>query len=100
MAGLGKAARGKRRWIGIRISPATDSRDSSIEIISVQLADINWKMYDCKSDDLETLAIIRVALEDCDETISRLNESKSIETLTKSGKIRLVRERIGLNKTR
>ena len=84
MAGLGKAARGKRRWIGIRISPATDSRDSSIEIISVQLADINWMMYDCKSDDLETLAIIRVALEDCDETISRLNESKSIETLTKS----------------
>ncbi len=93
----GKAARGKRRWVGLRITPAADSRESCQEIISDYLSGLNWKMFDCKSDDLCTLVIIRAHLEDCDETISRLNESESIQTLTKSGKIRLVRERLGLN---
>ena len=99
MAGLGKAARGKRRWVGIRISPTVDSRESCQEIITNQLAGIDWKMYDYRSDDSGTLAIVRVALGECDEAISRLNNSKSIETLTKSGKIRLVRKRIGLKQT-
>jgi len=99
MAGLGKAARGKRRWVGIRISPTADSRDSCQEIITNQLAGIDWKMYDYRSDDSGTLAIVRVPLGECDEAISRLNNSEIIETLTKSGKIRLVRERIGLKQT-
>ena len=97
MAGLGKVARGKRRWVGIQISPVADSRESCHKILENQLAGIDWKMYDCEPDDSGTLAIIRVALEDCDETISRLNDSEIIETLTKSGKIRLVRKRIGFN---
>ena len=99
MAGLGKAARGKRRWVGIRISPAINSRESCQTMITDLLSGIDWKMYDCKSDDSCTIVIIRVPLVNCDKTISRLNESESFETLTISGKIRLVRERVGLNQT-
>tara|TARA_A100001037_G_scaffold306799_1_gene355717 strand:- start:6470 stop:6772 length:303 start_codon:yes stop_codon:yes gene_type:complete len=99
MAGLGKAARGKRRWIGIRISKATESRKSCQTILSNQLSGIDWKMFDYKSNKSDTFAIIRVRLEDCEEAISSLNESKLIETQTISGKIRLVRERMGLKKT-
>ena len=97
MAGLGKAARGKRRWVGIRISPPTDSRDSCEKVIAAPLGRIMWKMYDCRTDESGTLAIIRVSLEDCEEATTRLNNSQNISTLTRSGKIRLVRQRIGIN---
>ena len=97
MARPGKVARGKRRWVGLCITPATDSRESCHALISDYLSDINWKMYDYKTSQSSTLVIIRVPLEECDDTISKLNDSGPIQTLTKSGKIRLVRERLGLS---
>ena len=97
MARLGKVARGKRRWVGIHISPPADSRDSCEKAIAVPLGGIKWKMYDCRTDESGTLAIIRVSLEDCEEVTTRLNNSQNISTLTRSGKIRLVRQRMGIN---
>ncbi|SVD79485.1 uncharacterized protein METZ01_LOCUS432339, partial [marine metagenome] len=46
MAGLGKAARGKRRWIGVRISSETPSRGAVEEILGRLLEGLQWKMYD------------------------------------------------------
>jgi len=97
MARLGKVARGKSRWVGFCITPAIESREACHASISDYLFGISWKMYDCKPNKSSTLVIIRVPLEECDEAISKLNGSGTMQTLTKSGKIRLVRQRLGLN---
>ena len=99
MARLGKAARGKRRWIGICISPPVDSRGLCQIAIGDAIDGIEWKMYDCRSNESSTLAIIRISLDDCEETTSRLNMSEGITTVTRSGKIRLVRQRMGLTQS-
>ncbi|MFL2493149.1 MAG: hypothetical protein ACJ0HH_00105 [Candidatus Thalassarchaeum sp.] len=99
MARLGKAARGKRRWIGIRVSPPVDSRELCQIAIADAIDGIEWKMYDCRSNESSTLAIIRIPLDDCEETTSRLNLSERISTVTRSGKIRLVRQRMGLTQS-
>ena len=99
MARLGKAARGKSRWIGIRITPPADSRESCRIAIDESIDGLEWKMYDCKSDESGTLAIIRIPLVFSEEATSRLNQSERISTVTKSGKIRLVRERMGINQS-
>ena len=99
MARLGKAARGKSRWIGIRLSPPLDSRESCRIAIGETIDGIEWKMYDCVSDESATSVIIRIPLAYSQEATSRLNQSEHITTVTKSGKIRLVRERMGINQS-
>jgi len=97
MIRLGKVARGKSRWVGFSIAPAIESREACHASISDYLSGISWKMYDCKLNNSRTLVIIRVPLEECDEAISKINKCETMQTITKSGKIRLVRERLGLN---
>ncbi|RZP08664.1 MAG: hypothetical protein EVA35_03730 [Candidatus Poseidoniales archaeon] len=99
MARLGKAARGKRRWIGVRISSGTADRGAGEEILGQLLEGLQWKMYDhyIASDD-SARAIVRVRLTDCEEATSRINSDEGCCTITRSGKIKLVRERLGIGR--
>ena len=99
MAGLGKAARGKRRWIGVRISSGAASRESCKEFLGQLLDGLHWKLYDHYSEmDGSVGAIVKVPLIDCEVATSRMNSNECCCTITRSGKIRLVRERLGIDK--
>ncbi|HIF16496.1 MAG TPA: hypothetical protein EYQ85_04510 [Candidatus Poseidoniales archaeon] len=89
MAGkkLSKAKRGKRRWIGLEV-PSTTTRDSLNEILPK-----GYRLYDL----VDEKAIIRVKLQDYSSSREVL-EKLGLKTNTASGKIKLVRERLGIQK--
>ena len=98
MAGLGKAARGKRRWIGLRVPRGAASRASCERLLEVVLEGLRWRMYDHKpGPDGSATAIVRGPLSDCESATSRINSEEGWHTLTRSGKIRLVRKRLELD---
>ena len=98
MARQSKASRGKFRWLGLRINGSQLSRNSVTAIIQQILADINLRMFDCLGVDSHTLVIIRVNLKDIDLVRKRFGLNTEIESLTTSGKIKLVRDRMGLSR--
>ena len=98
MARQSKASRGKFRWLGLRINNGQLSRNSATAIIQQLLTEINFRMFDCLDVDSHTLVIIRVNLKDIDLARERFGLNTEIESLTTSGKIRLVRDRMGLSK--
>ncbi len=98
MARQSKASRGKFRWLGLRINESQLSRNSATAIIKQILADINFRMFDCLGIDSHTLVIIRINLKDIELARKRVGLNTEIESLTTSGKIRLVRDRMGLSR--
>ncbi len=98
MARPSKAARGKFRWIGLRINQGELSRNYAQDIIQQIMVDTNFRIFDFLSQDSSTLVIIRVALEDKDIVREKFQSHSEIESLTTSGKIRLVRNRMDLPK--
>tara|TARA_B100001250_G_scaffold64941_1_gene51340 strand:+ start:17412 stop:17729 length:318 start_codon:yes stop_codon:yes gene_type:complete len=94
MGRLSKVARGKHRWIGIRGEITINSRDELTTIFSEILENCEWKLYDFKSLDQNCLFIIKTNLKDYTKTLNLINSHVSFETLTSSGKIKLIRERI------
>ena len=98
MARQSKASRGKFRWLGLRINESQLSRNSATAIIKQILADINFRMFDCLGVDSHTLVIIRINLKDIELARKRVGLNTEIESLTTSGKIRLVRNRMGLSR--
>jgi hypothetical protein len=96
MARQSKASRGKFRWLGLRIDRGDLSRVSASKIIGENLPDIDFKLFDSISTESDTLAIIRLKLEYNDYAREKLASNPNINTLTTSGKIRLVRQRLGL----
>ncbi len=98
MARQSKASRGKFRWLGLRINESQLSRNSATAIIKQILADINFRMFDCLGVDSHTLVIIRINLKDIELARERVGLNTEIESLTTSGKIRLVRNRMGLSR--
>ncbi len=98
MARQSKASRGKFRWLGLRINHGELSRGSTSKIIAENLPDIDFKLFDSISSELDTLAIIRLKLEYNDYVREKLASNPMINTLTTSGKIRLVRQRLGLTR--
>lgn len=96
---LGKAARGKHRWIGLTIHGQKNGRDACEEVLTKQLAGLEFQLYDCISDSDHVSAIIKVALGDYREVLTRIESADSISSRTSSGKIRLVRERMEIVKT-
>ena len=82
--------------MGLRINKGELSRDSASKIIEQNLPDINFRLFDCLSFQSGTLVIIRVTLQNKEITRRKLNLNPEIETVTTSGKIRLVRERMGI----
>ena len=96
MARQSKASRGKFRWLGLRIKESQLSRNSAMVIIQEILSDLNFRMFDCLGVDSHTLVIIRVNLKDIELARKKFRLNTEIESLTTSGKIRLVRDRMGL----
>tara|TARA_B110000003_G_scaffold124903_1_gene127139 strand:+ start:109 stop:402 length:294 start_codon:yes stop_codon:yes gene_type:complete len=96
MANVNKAARGKHRWIGFHTSEHEFSRAKCEDILSSILPNINWRLFDLKVVNGVCKGILKVPLEEYDFTLISINNEDSLETLTSSGKIKLVRERLGL----
>ena len=96
MAKLTKAKRGKKRWIGLSIDQKPISRSILEEKIDKTMEGINWKLFDFVDTESYTVAILRTSLEDSSEAKSRVNSIEGVSTQTTSGKIRLVRRRLGI----
>ena len=86
---LTKALRGKRRWIGCRCPEIKLRKD-----LEDYLSEIPVKLYDFE----EGKCILVVRLEDYDSVRSYLAKGRVVSE-TSSGKIRLVRERMGFSRT-
>jgi len=87
---LTKALREKRRWVGLSVSGCENRTDLESKI--AELAPVeDWRLMDFKKDK----AILRILLKDQNEWRNVLNQpSNTIHSITTSGKIRLVRERL------
>ena len=88
-----KAARGKHRWIAIIVNKSIQ-RDSFNKLLEQSLEGIEWQLFDMEKQSKRTFAILKTTLSDYQEALATLNEISGFETLTSSGKIRLVRERL------
>ena len=88
-----KAARGKHRWIAIKVNKSTQ-RDSLKKLLGEKLEGLEWKLFDSEKQSKRTLSIIKITLSDYRQALTKLNEIPGIETIASSGKIRLVRERL------
>ena len=88
-----KAARGKHRWIAIKVNKSTQ-RDSLKKLLGEKLHGLEWKLFDSEKQSKRTLSIIKITLSDYPQALTKLNEIPGIETIASSGKIRLVRERV------
>ena len=88
-----KAARGKHRWIAIQVNKSIQ-RDSLKKPLGESLDGLEWKLFDSERQSERTYAIIKIKLSDYQQAIARLNKISGFETITSSGKIRLVRERL------
>lgn len=97
MARLSKAKRVKRRWVGLRLKrgPNREHLESEIQDLIINS---DLRLYDIQKDGEHSLAIIRVPLPDLPQFRTIIEGCDWIEPLTTSGKIRLVRERLGLSK--
>ncbi|PDH24072.1 MAG: hypothetical protein CND84_04995 [Marine Group II euryarchaeote MED-G35] len=88
-----KAARGKHRWIGFRIEN-TSTREELKRLLKANLRGSEWRLFDMLETRESTLAILKTPLGDFQQIILQINNSEGMETLTSSGKIRLVRKRL------
>mgnify|MGYP001167676211 CR=1 FL=1 len=88
-----KAARGKHRWIAIQVNKSIH-RDSLKKLLGESLDGLEWKLFDSEKQSKRTYAIIKITLSEYRQAIARLNKISGFETITSSGKIRLVRERV------
>ena len=88
-----KAARGKHRWIAIQVSKSIQ-RDSLKKLLGESLNGIEWKLLDSEKRSKRTFAIIKINLSDYQQALAILNKISGFQTITSSGKIRLVRERV------
>jgi len=80
------------------VENSVQDRSEMEETLEKPLGDMGWRLYDFVNSQNPVLCIIRVELSESDSAVSTLNSIKSISTLAKSGKIRLVRERMGLER--
>ena len=108
---LSKAKRGKRRWLGLQISSEIGGREEfKVMMKSLTALPDTWRLYDLQvgAETATGLAIIRVPLADYpifrevlgSEDGSELESGgiSRLKSLTSSGKIKLVRERLGLQR--
>ena len=88
-----KAARGKHRWIAIKVNKSIQ-RDSMKKLLGEKLEGLEWKLFDSEKKANRTFSVIKITLSDYRQALTKLNETSGFETITSSGKIRLVRERL------
>ena len=113
---ISKAKRPKRRWVGIAFPPSVQSSEDLTSVLETSpLSEYRIKLYDChpggseealaarsiqkRTDDVG-FAVICVLLSQYGEVRSVLEsgDGHGLISLTSSGKIRLVRERLGIPK--
>jgi hypothetical protein len=96
VAKIRKAARGKRRWVGLAIPKQLASREE-LEAALGEIAVLgdDWRLYDF----VEQNAILRLPLAVYIEARPILEAGvDGITSVTASGKIRLVRNRLGIER--
>ncbi len=90
---LTKALRGKRRWIGL-VTTGYQSREEVKEAIKEIAPSSEWKLTVFE----DQKAILKVSLKDIEDWRTSLAENHTnLHSVTTSGKIRLVKEKMGLN---
>lgn len=85
---LTKALRGKRRWLGCEVGSFENRSE-----LSEYASKYPLKLYDFE----DGKCIFMVRLEDYDSIKERLSNSR-IKTVTSSGKIRLIRDRMNFTR--
>ena len=89
---LTKALREKRRWVGLSVKSCTNRSDLKSKIGKIAPVE-EWKLMDFDGGK----AILRILLKNQNEWRKVLeNPDQDIHSVTMSGKIRLVRERLEL----
>ena len=90
MPTLRKAARGKRRWVGVRIDRKNIDEDTLLEQLTLEVGRprIAWT-----SDD-GCYVILEVRLENHKKLVDSIKNLNHAKSITSSGKIRLVKSRI------
>lgn len=98
MAKLRKAARGKHRWVGLTIDESISNRQELEKIIGqIEVLKVGCKLFDF----VDGKAIIRIPLGYYNSAKSILEAGcNGLVSQTSSGKIRLVRERMGIKVSR
>lgn len=106
---LTKALRGKRRWFGIKVDSQYTTRNQLSDHLNSLSSDLNLTKqirlmdFELSKEDECSLAIIEVKLPDSKLLRKKIDNEESIDTfgvqsITSSGKIRLVRDRLNLTK--
>jgi hypothetical protein len=98
VAKLRKAARGKHRWVGLTVDESVTNREELEKLLSQSdVLSGRCKLFDF----IDGKAIIRIPLESYEEAKSILKDGfNGLISQTSSGKIRLVRERMGIKVSR
>ena len=90
---LTKALRGKRRWVGLNVSNCESRSELESKIKEIAPTE-DWRLMDFSNGK----AILRILLKDQPKWRSTLDKpGQPIHSVTMSGKIRLVRERLELD---
>lgn len=99
-----KAKRGKRRWIGVEFRDASLSREDALKIAKNFVQTERVRLFDLqqKPDGSSMIGIIEIKHDDLVAAKSNFGELKwneiGIRSLTMSGKISLVRDRLNIQK--
>ena len=88
-----KSARGKHRWVGLEFDIEISKTEASA-ILRIFIDENSCEIFDISKRKKRTLAILKVPLDFYPDSKILLNELDNVCTLTSSGKIRLVRERL------
>ena len=88
-----KAARGKHRWVAVQVNKSIQ-RDSLKKLLEESLEGLEWKLFDIHKQPNRTFAIVKTTLSDYRTLLTILTRISGFETITSSGKVRLVRERM------
>ena len=93
MAHPSKAKRPKRRWVGIHFRDEM-GRSQVNSILEDIFPSNSLKLYDLQIIDGKLCAIVRINLSEVSDFILKCGTDHRLQTITTSGKIRLVRERL------
>jgi len=95
MPKIGKAARGKHRWIGLVFNKKYSEINSVSEAIQNLIHQKKVKLFDYINEDNRKSCIIKIKLDEYGPVKEKLRKNEnSIFSITSSGKIRLVRLRL------
>ncbi len=88
-----KTSRGKHRWILVKFQ-GTYTRNSLNQLISSYTNNKSCKLYDFHQLNKHSFGIIKVQLNQYKDIINEINSYENASTLSSSGKIRLIRQRL------